>query len=129
MCRKYILCRITGKTVLGVLFQTFKPSHTDLHWSGGRCQSSCTCHQYAIQQSTTKAALLVDASNAFYSLNRQVALHKFLRRCSALAIVTINTYRGKISIFLLMESAYRPKRVTLRKILLEWPYMLLRSYL
>ena len=44
----------------------------------------------------TEAVLLVDASNAFNSLNRQVALQKI---CPSLATVLINTYREPSELF------------------------------
>ncbi len=42
------------------------------------------------QQEDTEAVLLVDATNAFNSLNRQVALRNIRRICST---ILINTYR------------------------------------
>lgn len=45
------------------------------------------------QREDTEAILLVDASNAFNSLNRQTALHNIQLLCPSLATVLINTYR------------------------------------
>ena len=45
------------------------------------------------------AILLVDASNAFYSLNCSVALHNIQQLCPPLACVLINTYRSPASLF------------------------------
>ena len=45
------------------------------------------------------AILLVDASNAFNSLNRSVALHNIQKLCPSLACVLINTYRSPASLF------------------------------
>ena len=44
------------------------------------------------KQSDTEAMLLVDASNAFNSLNRVVALHNIRTICSPIATILINTY-------------------------------------
>ena len=44
--------------------------------------------------SDTEAVLLVDTTNAFNSLNRQVALHNIRRLCPPLATILINTYRA-----------------------------------
>ena len=41
----------------------------------------------------TKAVILVDASDAFNSLNRQVALHNIRIICPAFSTILINTYR------------------------------------
>ena len=47
------------------------------------------------------AILLVDASNAFNSLNRSVALHNIQQLCPSLACVLINnTYRSPASLFI-----------------------------
>ena len=47
----------------------------------------------------TEAVLLVDATNAFNSLNRQVALHNIRRLCPSLATILINTYRAPTELF------------------------------
>ena len=47
----------------------------------------------------TEAVLLVDASNAFNSLNRDAALHNIRHICPSLATVLINTYRGASELF------------------------------
>ena len=48
----------------------------------------------------TEAILMVDASNAFNSMNRTVALHNVRILCPSLATVLINTYRGAAELFL-----------------------------
>ena len=45
------------------------------------------------------AILLVDASNAFNSLNRLVASHNIQQLCPSLACVLINTYRSPASLY------------------------------
>ena len=49
---------------------------------------------------STEAVLLVDASNAFNCLNRQVALHNIQTLCPPLANVLINTYRRDVPLFI-----------------------------
>ena len=49
----------------------------------------------------TDAALLVDASNAFNSLNRAAALHKVRVICPIIAIYAINTYRAPARLFII----------------------------
>ncbi len=51
------------------------------------------------QKDDTEAILLVDASNAFNTLNRLVALHNIRRLCPPLATVLINTYRAPTELF------------------------------
>ena len=76
----------------------------------GDIQETCGCQQLcggqvsgieaavhavreAFVEEDTKAVLLVDASNAFNSLNRHLALHNLRRICSPIATALINTYR------------------------------------
>ena len=47
----------------------------------------------------TEAVLLIDASNAFNSLNRQTALLNIQRLCPSLATALINTYRAPSELF------------------------------
>ena len=46
------------------------------------------------QSEDTEAVLLIEASNAFNSLNRDAALHNIGHMCPTLAMVLINTYRS-----------------------------------
>ena len=46
-----------------------------------------------------EAVLLVDATNAFNSRNRQVALHNIKSLCPPLATILINTYRDPTKLF------------------------------
>ena len=48
---------------------------------------------------STEAVLLVDASNAFNSLNRQAALHNIRHLCPPIVTTLINTYRDPTSLF------------------------------
>ena len=48
----------------------------------------------------TEAVLLVDAENAFNSLNRKVALVNILRSCPSLAPALINTYRTEPKLYI-----------------------------
>ena len=48
----------------------------------------------AFELETTEAILLVDATNAFNALNRQVALHNIRRLCPPIATILINSYRS-----------------------------------
>ena len=48
---------------------------------------------------TTESLLLVDASNAFNSLNCSVALHNIRQLCPSLAPILINTYRFAVALY------------------------------
>ena len=53
---------------------------------------------YAMRQSfqndDTEAVLLVDATNAFNALNRQVAVQNICQLCPSLAAISIKIYRS-----------------------------------
>ena len=54
----------------------------------------------------SEAALLVDASNAFNSVNRQAALHNISILCPALSKVLPNTYGAPTHLFLLVRGDF-----------------------
>ena len=53
----------------------------------------------AFEDDDTEAVLLVDATNAFNSLNRKIALHNIRSLCPALSTILINTYRSDSDLF------------------------------
>ncbi len=53
----------------------------------------------SFESDDNEGVLLVDASNAFNSLNRQVALHNIQRLCPPLATILINNYRAPTELF------------------------------
>ena len=64
------------------------------------------------QQDETEAILLVDASNAFNSLNHLSALHNIRRLCPSLATALINTYRAPTELFVDGEVLYSSEGTT-----------------
>ena len=59
------------------------------------------CGTFGVERcrTDTDAVLLVDASNAFNSLNREVALHNIRHLCRSLATILINIYRDATELF------------------------------
>ena len=53
----------------------------------------------SFQNDDTDAVLLVDASNAFNSLNRDTALQNIRHNCPSVATLLINIYRGSTELF------------------------------
>ena len=53
----------------------------------------------SFQNEDTEAVLLVDASNAFNSHNREVALHNIRHLCPSLATILTNVYRDATELF------------------------------
>ena len=70
---------------------------------------------------STEAVLLVDASNAFNSLNPQVSLHNIQTLCPPLAKILINTYRKQVPVGVISFPQRGPHKV----IPLQWQCTLL----
>ena len=66
----------------------------------GGCEAAVHALRQAFQSSSANAILLVDAKNAFNSVNRQVALRNILHLCPSIARFLINTYRDGIDLFI-----------------------------
>ena len=78
----------------------------------------CTCQTAGVEAAVhatdaqnfengdTDAVLLVDASNAFTSLNRAVALHNISILCPSLGTIAVNTYRAAGNLFIDGEILY-----------------------
>ena len=59
-----------------------------------------------------EAVLLIDASNAFNSLNRNAALHNIRFECPAISTILINTYREPTELFIDGEVIYSQEGTT-----------------
>ena len=92
-----VVRRIIGKAVLGVISQ-------DIQAVTGTVQL-CTGQIAGIESATSEGMLLIDAKNAFNSLNRHAALRNISLTCPTLATIAINTYREDIQLFIEGETA------------------------
>ena len=63
------------------------------------CEAAVHAMSSLYDSQTTEAILLVDANNAFNSLNREVALRNIQHLCPSLSVVLINTYCEDIDLF------------------------------
>ena len=98
-----VIRRVMGKCVM----QVTKPDVIDASGSLQMCAGQKSGSEAAIHAmrnifdaDTTDAVLLVDASNAFNSLNRAAALHNIQVLCPSLATYVINTYRRPARLFI-----------------------------
>ena len=64
------------------------------------------------QSPETEAVILVDATNAFNSLNRQVTLRNIQQLCPPLSKFLINTYREDIDLYIDAETIYSQEGTT-----------------
>ena len=60
----------------------------------GGAEAAIHAMRQVFEDEGTDAVILVDATNAFNLLNRQVALHNVQRTCPSFATILINTYRS-----------------------------------
>ncbi len=94
--------RIMAKAVLSVIRSNVQDAAGTLQLCAGQVsgiEAAAHSVRSLFEDSNSEAALLVDASNAFNSLNRQVALQNIRRHCPSLANILINTYREPSQLF------------------------------
>ena len=94
-------------------------------------ESGCETAIYAMRQifadEETEGALLVDATNAFNSINRQAALHNISIMCPPLAQILFNTYQAPVYCLIGEVVRYPPPKVPLRGTPSLWRCMPLLS--
>ena len=79
----------------------------------GRRLSAVYAVRSVFNHNDSDAILLVDATNAFNSLNCSVALHNIQQLCPPLARILINTYRSPASLFVSGDTILSEKGTTL----------------
>ena len=70
--------------------------------AGKEAGSEATVHtmRHIFEDAKSEAILLVDASNAFNSMNLKSALHNIHYLCALLAVILSNTYREDVQLFI-----------------------------
>ena len=94
--------RFIAKAVLSVLKQDILDVTGSIQLCAGQpagIEAGIHAVRSSFQDDNVEAILLVDATNAFNSLNRFAALHNIRRLCPSLATILINTYRDPIDLF------------------------------
>ena len=94
--------RIIGKTIASVLRHEIRAAAGPLQMCAGQpagCEAATHALDRVFAEADTEAVILVDASNAFNSMNRQLALRNIPVLCPALAWYVINTYRCHAPLF------------------------------
>ena len=95
--------RIVGKAVLSVISFDIQEAAGFLKLCGGQfagCEAAVHAVRSMFQEEDTQGILLADASNAFNSLNRDVALINTCHLCPSLSNILINTYRSDVPLFI-----------------------------
>ena len=99
-----VLRRIVGKTIAWSLRDEVQEAVGPLQVSSGikgGAEAAIHAIRSIFEADTTDAVILVDASNAFNRLNRQVALHNIQYICHPYSQVLINTYRVPSRLFII----------------------------
>ena len=94
--------RIIGKTIASVLRHKIRAAAGPLQMCAGQhagCEAATHALARVFAEADTEAVILEDASNAFNSMNRQLALRNIPVLCPALARYVINTYRCHAPLF------------------------------
>ena len=98
-----VVRRVIGKAILSVI----KPDILDVTGCSQLCagvSSACEGIVHTVKEvfdsGDAEGLLLVDASNAFNSLNRKLALRNILHQCPSLGRILINLYRVESSLFI-----------------------------
>ena len=110
-----VVRRLLGKAILSV-------TATDVQHAAGaiqlcdRQEAGCEAAIHSIRilftDNGNEGVLLVDATNAFNLLNRQVALCNITTVCPSIATVLINTYRGDAELFVDSQTLYSREGTT-----------------
>ena len=98
-----VIRRIIGKAIVGVIKPDILESAGSLQLCAGH-QSGCEAAVHAMkdifQDDDTEGLLLIDATNAFNSLNRNVLLHNIQYICPAMSTYIRNCYQKHSRLFI-----------------------------
>ena len=127
-----VVRRIVAKAILSVTTGDIQQAAGSLQLCAGqKAGSEAAVHSMnlAFKDQDCEAVLFVDASNAFNSLNRQVALRNIRALCPPLATALINTYRRDAELFVDGKKNCTPRKAPHRETLwlcpcTLWPHSL-----
>ena len=97
-----VVRRIIGKAVMSVIGQDVLKAAGPLQLCAGQeagCEAAVHAMRQVFQSAATDGILLIDASDAFNNLNRQVALRNIQFLCPPISTLLINCYRGNTLLF------------------------------
>ena len=107
--------RIIAKAALTIAKYDIMDAAGALQMCAGQvagCEAAAHSVREHFQKTETEAALLVDASNAFNSLNRMTALHNVQHLCPSLSTILINSYRAHSDLYIDGEVFYSQEGTT-----------------
>ncbi len=97
-----VLRRIMSKTIISLVREDIQAAVGPLqlcvrHEAG--CEAAVHALRMVFEDQESEAVLLVNAGNAFNSLNRGIALRNVISMCPSLATITINAYWQCVQLF------------------------------
>ena len=95
--------RIIAKAILKIIKVDIQNTAGSIQLCAGQiggAEAAIQAVRELFQSDETEAVLLVDAQNAFNSLNRQLALRNVPSLCPLLAAILINTYRDPANLYI-----------------------------
>ena len=98
-----VLRRIVGKAIAWDLKIDFKEAAGPIQVCAGHqagAEAAIDAMQTIFQEENTEGVLLIDASNAFNSMNRAVTLHNIQIICPRASVTLINTYHNPARLFI-----------------------------
>ena len=99
-----VLKWIMGKAINWILKHDMQEPAGPLQTATGlKAGAEAAIHSMRLifEDSSTEAVILVDANNAFDSINRKVALHNIQVTCPSFSKILINTYRSPSRLIIL----------------------------
>ena len=95
--------RLIAKAILSVIRDDIQIAAGSLQLCAGQlsgCEAAIHFMRQLYSSPDVEAVILVDASNAFNSLNRPAALFNIHHLCPSFSTVLINTYRSDVNLFI-----------------------------
>ena len=107
--------RVIGKTINWVLKDDIQEAAGSLQTATGlKAGAKAAIHvmQTIFEDPSAESAIIVDASNAFISLNRKVALHNIQIACPSFSHILSNTYRTCSRVIIMDGAEIQPTEGT-----------------
>jgi hypothetical protein len=110
-----VVRRIIAKSILSVVSADIQDAAGSIQLCAGQkagAEAAVHAMNHTFNDQDCEAVLLVDASNAFNFLNRQVALRNIRALCPSIATALINTYRKEAELFVDGSSIFSQEGTT-----------------
>ena len=109
-----VLRRIAGKIVMSIMREDVVNASSKAQMCGRKAGSEAAIHamKELFEREQSEAVLLVDAANAFNSVNRQVLLHNISISCPSIATFVKNCYQTAARLFVIGGQELRSREGT-----------------